>query len=288
MFKGSIAAIVTPFNSKNEIDELSLRKIVNFHMENKTDALCLCGTTGEASTLSDEERLKVFRTCKDEAKNNILLIAGTGSNNTYLSYEMTKRAKAIGVDGALAVVPYYNKPSQLGVLAHFSEVSKAGLPIIVYNNPGRCSLKIFPQTVFAMEKVPHVVALKDASNDLSFLKDVSLQSKLPILSGDDDLTFDIMAMGGVGSISVIANIVPGDWKDMIYHMKNKKMKDAADINSKYKDLIKLLFLESNPQCVKYAMSLMGMCKSNLRLPLLEPVNSTKMQIKEKMKSLKII
>lgn len=288
MFRGSMVAIVTPFTSTGEIDEKALRELVKWHVENETDAIVCCGTTGEASTLSEEERLRVIEICVEEAGGKTLVIAGTGTNDTRKSVYLTLKAKALKVDGCLAVVPYYNKPTQDGCIAHFKEIAKVGLPIILYHHPGRTGIKLLPQTFSQLSKIKNILAIKEASCDIEIIKAISKECPLPILSGDDSLTVAVMQLGGAGVISVIGNIIPLKWKELTSLCEKKKFDEATAISEQYKNLCKSLFLETNPQGVKYALSLMGKCRAHLRLPLIEPSKTTKAAIKQTLEAAKLI
>jgi 4-hydroxy-tetrahydrodipicolinate synthase len=280
MFRGSLVALITPFLKDGQIDENALRRLVWWHIENKTDGIVVCGTTGESPTLSDIEKIQIFKICVEEANKKIPIIAGTGSYNTKKSYELTKRAKEIGCDGALVVAPYYNRPTQLGITAHFNEVSKANLPIIVYHHPGRCGINIELDTFSNLEKITNVRAIKEASGSVEFIKKLQKTCQLPILSGDDSLAYASMGAGARGSISVVANVVPDAWSKMINLCLEKKFIEASVINYKNKELVDSMFLESNPQCVKYAAHLLKRCENVFRLPMIEPGFSNKKQIEK--------
>ena len=283
MFKGSIVALITPFEKNGRVDEKALRELVNWHIEKGSSGIVCCGTTGESPTLSDEEKIKIFSVCVEEGKGKIPIIAGTGSYDTKKTYLLTKKAKEIGCRGALVVVPYYNKPTQLGILAHFQQISKANLPIIVYHHPGRTGVKILPQTFSLLENIKNIVAIKEASGSILEMQKVKKSCNIPILSGDDNLTFASILAGADGAISVVANIIPDIWKKMINSAIKKQTKIANEINQKYYSLVDAMFLESNPQCVKYALFLMNKCKNIYRLPLLEPSFSNQEKIKQIMR-----
>lgn len=280
MFKGSFVAIVTPFTRNNEIDEKALFNLASWHIENKTDGIVACGTTGESPTLSDEEKLKVIKICKKASRGKIPIIAGTGSYNTSKSLELTKKAKEIGADGCLIVVPYYNRPTQEGVVCHFKEIAKANLPIICYHHPGRCGINLKIKTFKKILEIKNVVAIKEASGNLDFALELIGISKKPILSGNDDLTYFMMEKGSKGGVSVVANIIPKILKDLTENLLEKKYEKAKSIDEKYKDLYEAMVLETNPQCVKYALSLMNLCKPYMRLPLIEPKKDVKEKIKK--------
>ncbi len=278
MFCGSLAAIVTPFTKEDRIDIKALEDLVRWHVESGTDGLVCCGTTGEAPTLSDGEKMQVFEVCIRAAAGKCKIIAGTGSNDTKKSQQLTERARKLGADGALVVVPYYNKPTQLGVVAHFAKIATAGLPIIVYHHPGRCGLALHIETFLALSALNSVVAIKEASGDLTFIERLMKFSPLPILSGDDALTIPIIKRGGVGVISVVANIIPREWKQMVDLSRRGDFSGAQKVFLKYESLVKVLFLETNPIGIKYALELMGKIHGGLRLPLVESSPAVKRTI----------
>ena len=284
MFCGSIVALVTPFDKNNRIDKRALERLVKWHIDNKTDAIVCTGTTGESPTLSDDEKLEVLQVCIAAANKKIQVIAGTGTYDTKKSYELTKKAKEMKADGALIVVPYYNRPTQEGIIAHYTEIAKAGLPIIVYHHPGRTGVKVDLKSFERLSKIENIVAIKEASGDLSFIEKLIKASFLPVLSGDDSLTVDVMKMGGKGVISVVANIIPSIWKNITTLCAVGNFKEAESLIARYKSLSDSMFYETNPQCVKYALSLLGRASSYIRLPLLEPSLENREKIKAALKT----
>jgi len=288
MFLGSLVALVSPFNQSNQLDSEALQKLVIWHVQNGTDAIVVGGTTGEAPTLNHQEKLDLLEICLKAAEGKIKIIAGTGTYSTAESKELTKQAKELGADGSLVVAPYYNKPTQEGLFAHFQELDSLGLPIIVYHHPGRTGVTIQPQTFTRLQTLKNIVAIKEASGSLDFFQKVQKNCSLPVLSGDDSLTVAMMQKQAKGVISVIANLVPKEWKQMTELCLKGDFLKAKAIENKYKRLCQALFLETNPQGVKYALSLMGKCQPFLRLPLLEPRKEVKTQIKQEMKALNLI
>lgn len=279
MFSGSIVAIVTPFGKNNKIDKNALSDLVAWHIDQKTDAIVCTGTTGEGATLSDREKVEVLDICLKASNKKIPIIAGTGTNDTKKSCQLTKKAKDMGADGVLAVVPYYNRPTQEGVIAHYSEIAKVGCPVIVYHHPGRTGVKLELSTFERISKIKNIVAIKEASGDLELIDKLLKASFLPLLSGDDATTVEVMIKGGKGVISVVANIVPSDWSRITKLCADKNFSEARFLINKYKLLCDSMFYETNPQCVKYSLSLMGKSTSYLRLPLLEPSLENKQKIK---------
>jgi 4-hydroxy-tetrahydrodipicolinate synthase len=278
MFKGTIVALPTPLTEYDDVDYETFHELIEWHIESETDAILLCGTTGEAPTLFDAELIKIFKEAVLVSKGRIPIIAGTGSYHTRHCVEMTEAAKAAGVNAALIVVPYYNRPTPEGCFQHFREVSKIGLPMIVYHHPGRIGIKLPVKALLRIAELPNVVAIKDSTADLEYAIELIQQTSIPVLTGDDALILPTMAAGGLGVISVIANLIPREWKQVTALLLNDQWKEARDLFYRFFPLIKAMFLETNPQCVKYALSAIGKCSSKMRLPLVEPQETTKQQI----------
>ena len=283
VFKGSIVAIVTPFKEDGSVDEAKLRELVEFHVEGGTSAIVPCGTTGESPTLSHQEQERVIEIVTEAANKRIPVIAGTGSYNTEDTVSMTQHAKKVGADGALLVTPYYNKPTQEGLYHHFEKVARAvDIPLVIYIIPGRTSVNVFPTTVARLAKIDNVVGIKEASANLDQVSEIiSLcGDRLSILSGDDSLTLPIMSVGGQGVISVAANIIPKDVAEMTSAFLAGDLEKARRLHYKMYSLFKALFIETNPIPVKRAMEFMGLCRSNLRLPMwpMSEENSAKLKI----------
>jgi 4-hydroxy-tetrahydrodipicolinate synthase len=268
MFLGCITALVTPF-SKGRVDYKKLLELLDFQISNGVSGIVLCGTTGEGPTITDDEKEKIFRVAVKHNHGRIQLIAGTGSNDTAKTIKLTAMAKKCGMDAALIVTPYYNKPTQQGMFLHFTAVAKAvNLPIILYNVPGRTGVSLAPETVARLSKVKNIVAIKEASGDLKHIARIAKLCMITILSGDDALTYPILCLGGNGVISVGSNIVPADIARMIDLYNEGNFKEAKNLHLKLQPLFKALFIESNPIPVKTAMKMLGVLKHNeLRLPL---------------------
>src|SRR3989344_2368516 len=213
--KGSFVALITPFTQKGRIDWKRLEQLVSWQIEQGTDGILCCGTTGEGITLSAAEKKKVAAVCIERAEKKIPIIVNCGSADTKQSVRFTEQVLRLGADGCMAVAPYYNKPTQRGCLLHFSEIAKVGIPLIVYNNPGRTALWLTAETVAEVVKIPGVVAYKDSTGNFDLIRKVRTLSPIPILSGDDDLTYATLVEGGSGAISVIGNLIPKIWKKMI-------------------------------------------------------------------------
>jgi len=282
MFKGSIVAIVTPFQN-GTVDEAKLRELVEFHIKNGTTGILPCGTTGESPTLSTEEHEQVIKICIETANKRVPVLAGTGSNATVEAIALTKHAAQAGADGALLVTPYYNKPTQEGLYLHFKAIAdNVDIPIILYNIPGRTSRNIEPSTMARLAtSCKNIIGVKEASGSLDQM--LSVKSICPddflLLSGDDALTLPILSIGGVGVISVVANIVPGDVIALVNAFTSGDVATAQQINSKLLPLVRAMFVQTNPTPVKTAMEILGMCSGELRLPLcpLSPENKKKLQ-----------
>ena len=293
MFKGSNVALITPFKN-NGLDEEAYIKLIHFHMDNGTSGLVPAGTTGESPTLSHQEHQRVIDLCIKESNGKIPVIAGTGSNSTEEAISLTSHAEKVGANGALIVTPYYNKPSQEGLYQHYKAINdKCGIPIIIYNIPGRSVIDMSVDTMARLFELKNIVGVKDATGDLDRVdQQLSKMGKEFIqLTGNDDNAFEFNKRGGVGTISVTANIAPKLCSDF---QKLSVSKDENDI-SKADKLDKILqpvhsamFIESNPSPVKYAASLLGMCKPSVRLPLVEIRDETKNKVSEALKVAKLL
>lgn len=269
MFKGSIVAIVTPFRN-GAVDEEKLRELVEFQIEGGTDAIVPCGTTGEASTLDYEEHDRVIRIVVEQVNKRVPVIAGTGSNATHEAIEMTEHAKKLGADGALLVTPYYNKPTQEGLYRHYKAVAEAvALPQILYNVPGRTGVNLLPETVARLAEISNIVAIKEATGSLQQASEVLALcgDKIDVLSGDDFITFPMMACGAKGVISVVANIMPKEVAALVDAFYAGKMEEARKLHLRLLKISNAMFIESNPVPVKTAVALMGKCSDEVRLPL---------------------
>ena len=281
--KGSFAAIITPFKD-DKIDEDALRKIVNFQLESGTSGIVPCGSTGESSLLTLEEYLRVIEIVVEEVKGKLPVLCGTGTNSTSASVNMIKRAAKLGVDGFLTIVPYYNKPTQEGMMAHFGALAEsAEQSIVLYNIPGRTGINMLPATVAALSrKYQNIIGIKEASGNLDQASEIAAltDSGFSIMSGDDALTLPIMSVGGRGVISVTANILPNVMAKMCELFAKGEVNEAQKIHLKLFPLIKALFVQTNPICVKYAMHLMGFCAPEPRLPLLPLSDKYKSHLKK--------
>lgn len=271
MFKGSIVAIITPMKN-DKVDEEALRKLVEFQIENGTDGIVPCGTTGESATLTYEEHCQVIDIVIDQVNGRIPVIAGTGSNSTHETIFLTKHAKKAGADAALIITPYYNKPTQKGMYEHFKAVAEAvDIPIIVYNVPGRTAVNLLPETVIELSKIENIVGVKEASGSLDQATEIILNvdDNFSVLSGEDSLSFPLFCIGAKGVISVATNIVPDMMANMWDAFERGDVKAARNIHLKLFPLFKAIFFETNPIPVKKAAYLMGLAEDEIRLPLVK-------------------
>ncbi|MBD7913681.1 4-hydroxy-tetrahydrodipicolinate synthase [Clostridium sp. Sa3CUN1] len=272
IFKGSAVAIVTPFYDNNEVNYKKLKELIEWHIEEKTDAIVICGTTGESSTMTNEEKEKVIKFTVDTVNKRVPVIAGTGTNDTNVSIEMSKYAESVGVDALLIITPYYNKTSTNGLYKHYEAINNAvNTPIILYNVPSRTGVNISPKQLLELTKLNNIVAIKEASGNISQIAEMKslCQDKIDIYSGNDDQIIPILSLGGIGVISVLANIIPKEVHDMTYAYLNGDLKASLKLQLKNIDLINKLFIETNPIPVKTALNLMGKEVGNFRLPLCE-------------------
>ena len=293
MFKGSNVALITPFKN-NKLDEENYLKLINFHMENGTNGLVPAGTTGESPTLSHDEHNRVIELCIKESKGKLPVIAGTGSNSTEEAVALTKHAEKSGADGALVVTPYYNKPTQEGLYQHYKAINdNTSLPIIIYNIPSRCVIDMSVDTMARLFELKNIAGVKDATGDLNRLDETinKLGPEFIQLTGEDGLAFEFNKRGGVGIISVTANIAPKLCSDMQKFSRSKtenEFKEAERINKLLQPVHKSLFIESNPAPVKYAAKLLGLCDDAVRLPLVKIMDETKTKVKNSLVSAKLL
>lgn len=281
IFKGCATAVVTPFDEENQINFDEFRRLVNFQIDNGVNAVVVCGTTGEAATLSNEEKQALIEYCVKVVNKRVPVISGIGSNNTKAVIENEKIAEKVGVDGLLAVTPYYNKTTQNGLIEHFKMISgNTNLPIILYNVPSRTGIDILPNTYLELSKIKNIVATKEASGDISKVLRIRKLCKdnLNIYSGNDDQIIPFLSLGGIGVISVLSNIVPKYTTEMINKYFNKEIEEATKMQIEVTDLIDNLFKEVNPIPVKEALNILGFKCGKPRLPLVE----CSIELKEKL------
>jgi len=293
MFKGSNVALVTPFKD-DKLDEDTYIKLINFHLENRTNGLVPAGTTGESPTLSHKEHERVIELCINEAKGKIPVIAGTGSNSTEEAISLTKHAEQAGANGALVVTPYYNKPTQEGLYQHYKALNDScGIPIIIYNIPGRSVVDMSVDTMARLFELKNIVGVKDATGDLNRVdqQKSKMGEEFIQLTGEDGNALEFNKRGGVGCISVTANVAPILCSNMQKFSKSNlenEIKEAERIDALLQPLHKSLFIESNPSPVKYAAKLLGLCDDAVRLPLVKVTDITKREVKKSLISANLI
>ncbi|MDC2970593.1 4-hydroxy-tetrahydrodipicolinate synthase [Candidatus Pelagibacter sp.] len=293
MFKGSNVALVTPFKDK-KLDEVSYIKLIHFHIENGTNGLVPAGTTGESPTLNHEEHQRVIDLCVKESKGKLPVIAGTGSNSTEEAISLTTHAEKIGANAALIVTPYYNKPTQEGLYQHYKSINdKCGIPIIIYNIPSRSVIDMNVETMARLYELKNIVGVKDATGDLNRVNLTleKLGKDFIQLTGNDDNALDFNRRGGVGTISVTANIAPklcAEFQKFSLMKDEKSQSEAENLNKILQPLHHSMFVESNPSPVKYAAKLLNLCEDDVRLPMVKVSEETKNIIKKALQSAKLI
>ena len=292
MFKGAITAIVTPFKEDESLDLDALKRLVEFQIRNKIDGIVPCGTTGESPTLNYEEHEEVIETVIAAVNGRVPVIAGTGSNCTKEAIEMTIKAADAGADASLQVCPYYNKPTPEGLFRHFSAIARAvDIPIIIYNIKGRTGINMETATLARLAREhSNIVAVKEASGDINQMQDVlnTLPKEFDVLSGDDNMTFPLMKLGGKGVISVASNIIPNEIHNLAEYALKGDFKKAEELHNKLMPLFKGIFIETNPTPIKAALAMKGMIKESYRLPMCEMQPENKIKLKEILQGLKII
>ena len=293
MFKGSNVALITPFKN-NGLDEEAYIKLIHFHIDNGTNGLVPAGTTGESPTLSHDEHQRVIDLCIKESNGKIPVIAGTGSNSTEEAISLTTHAEKAGANGALIVTPYYNKPTQEGLYQHYKAINdKCGIPIIIYNIPGRSVIDMSVDTMARLYELKNIVGVKDATGDLDRVDQTleKMGKDFIQLTGNDDNAFEFNKRGGVGTISVTANIAPklcSDFQKFSKSETDNEMKEAERLDKILQPVHHSMFVESNPSPVKYAAKLLGLSDDNVRLPLVKVTDTTKEIVKKALQSAKLI
>lgn len=291
IFTGSGVAIVTPFKEDKTVDFVAFEKLINFQIENNTDAIIVCGTTGEPSTLTEEERFEVIKFCVDKVEKRVPVIAGAGCNDTMQSVKMCKRCEEIGVDGLLIVTPYYNKTTQKGIINHYKIIAESvKLPIILYNVPSRTGLNMLPKTVLELSKVDNIVGIKEASGNISQIVEIASICKedFYIYSGNDNQILPILSIGGKGVISVMANIIPKDTHNIIQKFLDNDFEESKKIQLLSVELASALFCEVSPIPVKTALEIMGYGKAYFREPLIDMEPDNIIVLKNAMKNYGLI
>ncbi len=291
MFSGSMVALVTPFNVDGQLDEEALRRLVNFQISEGIDFLVPCGTTGESATLTMAEHLRVVEIVVQRADGRVPVVAGAGGNNTEHVIEMAKRIESLGVDGLLSVTPYYNKPTQDGLFQHYRALAAAvKLPIIVYNVPGRTSTNLLPDTVVRLSAIDNIIGIKEACGDINQINElaVKIPPRFKLFSGDDALTLPIIALGGVGVISVISNQAPKMMAELTCLCHEGKFEAARKLQRQLYNLMKLNFIETNPIPVKAGLAMMGLIEESYRLPLVSMSEENKRKLRGAMVELGLV
>ncbi len=282
MFTGSYVAIVTPFKN-GKVDEKALGDLIEWQIERGTNGIVPCGSTGESATLTHEEHDRVIALTVEVVRRRVPVIAGTGSNATHEAIRLTKHAKSVGVDAALLVTPYYNKPTQEGLFQHYEAIARAvDLPLVLYNIPGRSVVNMTPQTVARLSQVTNIVGIKEASGNLSQMSDIiaACGERFTVLSGDDALTLPLMSVGGKGVVSVTANVAPAETADMVNAALKGDWDRARRVHFRLLPLSNAMFLETNPIPVKAALAMMGRCADELRLPLVPMSEGLRAQLRQ--------
>ncbi|MCM3584570.1 4-hydroxy-tetrahydrodipicolinate synthase [Mesobacillus maritimus] len=270
-----LTAMVTPFDGNGEVDFEATRNLVNYLIQNGTDGLVVAGTTGESPTLTNDEKITLFKFVVEVVDGRIPVIAGTGSNNTRASIQLTKEAEQVGVDGVMLVAPYYNKPSQEGLYQHFSTIAAAtSLPVMLYNIPSRSVVPLSVETVVRLSQIENIVCIKDASGDLDAMAEIISQtgSDFLVYSGDDGMTLPVLSIGGAGVVSVSSHIIGNQMQEMITNFKNGKIQSAAFTHRTLLPTIKALFMAPSPSPVKAALNMLGVNVGGVRLPMV-PLNA---------------
>lgn len=288
MFKGSFVAIITPFKD-GKIDVETYSKLIDFQIKNGTSGIIPCGTTGESATLSFAEHKELVKLTVQIVNKKVPVIAGTGSNSTAEAIELTKSAKDDGVDAALVLTPYYNKPTQEGLYQHYKAIAEnVNIPIVIYNVPGRTAVSINPETIARLCEFKNIVALKDATGNLDYTSKVLDLCDICLLSGDDSLTLPMMSLGAKGVISVVANIMPKETAELVSSFMQGDLNRSRELHFKLFNLIKTLFIETNPIPIKAAAEMMGLVGKEIRLPLVPMSDKNRELLKEEMKKLALL
>jgi 4-hydroxy-tetrahydrodipicolinate synthase len=291
MFSGSLVALITPFRN-GKVDEKRLVDLIEWQIRSGTHGIVPCGTTGESATLSHEEHTQVVKLAVEVVRKRVPVVAGTGSNSTTEAIRLTREAQEVGADGALMISPYYNRPTQEGIYQHFKAVAEAarGFPIVFYNIPGRTASNIEPSTMARLAEIDNIVGVKEAAGSIDQVLNIiaACGDKLAILSGEDSLTFSMMSLGGKGVISTAANVAPREMADLANACLTKQWDKAAQLQIRLLSLIRSLFIETNPIPAKTALSLMGKCELELRLPLVPMAEANVAKLKTVLQEYRLI
>jgi 4-hydroxy-tetrahydrodipicolinate synthase len=288
MFKGIATALITPFDEENKVNYEKLKELIEFQINNKISAIVICGTTGESSTLTTSERKNIIKFTIDTVNKRIPVIAGTGTNDTNYSIELSKYCQSIGVDGLLIVTPYYNKCTQYGLYEHYKSIANSvDIPIILYNVPSRTNINIDIGTVVKLSKIKNIIGIKEASGNISYLQEIinNVSEDFLIYTGNDDLILSTLALGGNGCISVLSNIFPKETNYIYDEFILNNIINSRKQQLKFNNLIKLLFIEPNPIAIKSAMNILNHNVGNVRLPLTKLTRENEKKLKEELKKI---
>ncbi|MED3649856.1 4-hydroxy-tetrahydrodipicolinate synthase [Heyndrickxia sporothermodurans] len=280
-------AMVTPFDKKGNIDFQKTSQLIEYLIDNGTDSLVVAGTTGESPTLTTEEKLALFRFVVKTVNGRIPVIAGTGSNNTYASIELTKKAEKIGVDAIMIVAPYYNKPNQEGIYQHFKTIAEStSLPVMVYNIPGRSVINIEPSTIIKLSRIPNIIAVKEASGSLDAMTEIiaNTDENFELYSGDDGITLPVLSIGGQGIVSVASHVIGNEMQEMIQSFLDGSIEKAAKMHQKLLPIMKGLFQAPSPVPVKTALQLKGLDVGSVRLPLVPLTENERLELTNLLKN----
>lgn len=288
MFEGAYTAIVTPFTKDNRVDYGKLKELIELQIQGGMDGIVPVGTTGESPTLDNDEHKKVIETAVETCRGRIKVIAGTGANSTSEALELTGFAMRVGADGTLQVTPYYNKPNQEGLYRHFSAIADLGLPVILYNIPGRCGVEIALDTVARLAQHPNIRAIKEAAGSVPRVSQILERCDLCVLSGDDPLTLPMMAVGAKGVISVAGNLAPKPVADLVHAALAGRWEEALRLHQAYFQLFNDIFLDTNPIPVKAALALMGQIEETYRLPLCAMNPALRNRLADTLRKIKLI
>ena len=289
MFRGAIVALATPFKDNYDLDLEAYGRLIDFQLENGIDGIVPCGCTGEAATLSHEEQETIIKFAVDRVAGRVPVIAGTGSNNTSEALRLTQYAKDVGATAALLITPYYNKPGPAGQVAHYRLIAEeTGLPIMLYNVPGRTGTKMSPETIAELSKTENIVSVKEACGSVDQVSQILNLCDINVVSGDDSLTVPMMSVGATGVVSVAANVVPQQCADMCESFLNGDLETARNIHYIMLNLFGGLFVETNPVPVKAALAKMGLCTSTVRLPLTKATAETEATVEALLKAVDVL
>ncbi|MBN9542506.1 MAG: 4-hydroxy-tetrahydrodipicolinate synthase [Alphaproteobacteria bacterium] len=285
IYSGTFTAVITPFDDNDKLDVVAFKQILKWQIENGVSGLVVSGSTGESANLTEDEYIELIRNARKITKDKVPLIVGAGLNTTSKTINQVKIAEEAGADGVILVTPYYNKPTQKGMYYHFKEVAAStDLPIMLYNVPGRAVVSMNVETVADLAEIPNIVAIKESTNDVTRFAELSaISSNFDVLCGDDNLTLPARSLGAKGCVSVVSNILPDSVVKLNALCDEQMYSDALEIHNRIYKITDLMFIESNPIPVKYAMSVLGLCKNNLRMPLIPLDSKLETKVKDELR-----